>query len=161
MLELALKLLSKIGIGKIAGKFLDNQKHRDAGIFGQEKELAKQMRGSWKDEYLTIIFSLPFIIIFIGVLIDSIFGHHPDGIGRGLIDAGNEMFSVINGMSEDYRMIMLLIVSASFGTHITRINAKRKLADTVSQIVKAKKDLMPEKTARQKQVEAILNRGKN
>ena len=123
---------------KAAKQFLANRGKAQSGVFDQEKELAKQMRGSWKDEFLTLVFTAPIWTNWIGLWWNCFTGYHPNGIGQGIIDASVAMFDVINNMSDDYRMIMLLIVSASFGVHVTRVQQKKKLAEAITEVAKAK-----------------------
>jgi hypothetical protein len=65
-----------------------------------EKIMAEGSRDSWKDEWLTILFSVPLVLAFCG-----------EG-GRDLVMDG---FAALNAMPDYYRYTLGAIVSASFG----------------------------------------------
>lgn len=73
-----------------------------------EKIQAKAGESSWKDEYWTIVLSLPFILVF-----NSDWEHH---IRNG--------FSVLSTLPEWYQYALLLSISASFGVRITKMFKK-------------------------------------
>lgn len=62
-------------------------------------ETAKGMQGSWKDEWLTILFSIPLILAFIPGM-------------EGIVERG---FNQLNQMPEWYMYSVGTIVAASFG----------------------------------------------
>lgn len=64
-----------------------------------EKVMAQNSGHSWKDEYLTIIFSIPMILAFF-----------PDAVPR--VEAG---FAALETMPNWYQYTLSLIVAASFG----------------------------------------------
>jgi len=67
---------------------------------------AKNSGDSWKDEYLTLIFTSPFVILFVGVLFDV-----PE-----LIVRMKEAFIVIDTeVPTEYWYLLSVIVAASFG----------------------------------------------
>jgi len=65
-----------------------------------EKVMAEGSRDSWKDEWLTILFSVPLILAFCGEW------------GRDIVADG---FVALNAMPDYYRYTLGAIVSASFG----------------------------------------------
>jgi len=65
-----------------------------------EKVMAEGSRDSWKDEWLTILFSVPLILAFSGEW------------GRDIVEDG---FVALNAMPDYYRYTLGAIVSASFG----------------------------------------------
>ena len=65
-----------------------------------EKVMAEGSRDSWKDEWLTILFSVPLILAFCGEW------------GRDIVEDG---FVALNSMPDYYRYTLGAIVSASFG----------------------------------------------
>ena len=65
-----------------------------------EKVMAEGSRDSWKDEWLTILFSVPLVLAFCGEW------------GRDIVTDG---FSALNAMPDYYRYTLGAIVSASFG----------------------------------------------
>jgi hypothetical protein len=65
-----------------------------------EKVMAEGSRDSWKDEWLTILFSVPLVLAFCGEW------------GRDIVADG---FSALNAMPDYYRYTLGAIVSASFG----------------------------------------------
>jgi hypothetical protein len=65
-----------------------------------EKVMAEGSRDSWKDEWLTILFSVPLVLAFCGEW------------GRVIVTDG---FAALNEMPDYYRYTLGAIVSASFG----------------------------------------------
>lgn len=65
-----------------------------------EKVMAEGSQESWKDEWLTILFSVPLILAFCGEW------------GRDIVEDG---FVALNAMPDYYRYTLGAIVSASFG----------------------------------------------
>ena len=65
-----------------------------------EKIMAEGSQDSWKDEWLTILFSVPLILAFCGEW------------GRDIVADG---FVALNAMPDYYRYTLGAIVSASFG----------------------------------------------
>ena len=65
-----------------------------------EKVMAEGSRDSWKDEWLTILFSVPLVLAFCGEW------------GRDIVSDG---FLALNAMPDYYRYTLGAIVSASFG----------------------------------------------
>ncbi len=65
-----------------------------------EKVMAEGSQDSWKDEWLTILFSVPLILAFCGEW------------GRDIVQDG---FVALNAMPDYYRYTLGAIVSASFG----------------------------------------------
>jgi hypothetical protein len=65
-----------------------------------EKIMAEGSRDSWKDEWLTILFSVPLVLAFCGEW------------GRDIVMDG---FAALNAMPDYYRYTLGAIVSASFG----------------------------------------------
>jgi len=71
-----------------------------------DMEQAKNSGESWKDEYLTLIFTSPFVILFVGVLFDV----------PMLIVRMKEAFVVIDTeVPTEYWYLLSVIVAASFG----------------------------------------------
>ena len=58
-------------------------------------------QGSWKDEWLTLLFSIPLVLSFMGEW------------GRGIVADG---FTALAGMPQWYQIALGAIVSASFAT---------------------------------------------
>jgi hypothetical protein len=65
-----------------------------------EKIMAEGSQESWKDEWLTILFSVPLVLAFCGEW------------GRDIVADG---FTALNAMPDYYRYTLGAIVSASFG----------------------------------------------
>ncbi len=65
-----------------------------------EKVMAEGSQESWKDEWLTILFSVPLVLAFCGEW------------GRDIVADG---FTALNAMPDYYRYTLGAIVSASFG----------------------------------------------
>lgn len=65
-----------------------------------DREAASQMRSSWKDEYLTLLLSVPMILAFMG------------DWGRNAVANG---FAAISTAPEWYKVAFLCVIAASFG----------------------------------------------
>jgi len=65
-----------------------------------ERVMAQGSQNSWKDEWLTILFSIPLILSFCGEW------------GRKIVEDG---FAALQGMPEWYQYTVGVIVAASFG----------------------------------------------
>lgn len=66
---------------------------------GWERIMAEGTKGSWKDEYLTIIFSIPMILAFI----------------PGMEEVVQRGFQQLEAMPEWYQYALGCVVAASFG----------------------------------------------
>ena len=71
------------------------------GEIDWDLKMADASASSWKDEWLTILFSVPLVLAFCGEW------------GREIVSAG---FTALDTMPEYYRYTLGIIVSASFGT---------------------------------------------
>ena len=71
------------------------------GEIDWDLKMADASANSWKDEWLTILFSVPLILAFCGEW------------GRQVVTDG---FTALEAMPEYYRYTLGIIVSASFGT---------------------------------------------
>jgi|TARA_B100000900_G_scaffold66142_1_gene51292 hypothetical protein len=71
------------------------------GEIDWDLKMADASANSWKDEWLTILFSVPLILAFCG------------DWGRQIVEDG---FVALQAMPEYYRYTLGIIVSASFGT---------------------------------------------
>ena len=65
-----------------------------------ERIMAQGSQSSWKDEWLTILFSIPLVLVFIG------------DTGREIVANG---FAALETMPEWYQYTLGVIVAASFG----------------------------------------------
>ena len=76
-----------------------------------EKIMAQGSQSSWKDEWLTILFSIPLILVFTG------------DWGREVVANG---FTALEAMPEWYQYTLGVIVAASFGVRsATRLFGKK------------------------------------
>jgi hypothetical protein len=71
------------------------------GEIDWDLKMADASASSWKDEWLTILFSVPLVLAFCGEW------------GRSIVTDG---FTALQEMPEYYRYTLGVIVSASFGT---------------------------------------------
>ena len=84
------------------------------GEIGLDTMSAEDMRHSWKDEWLTIIFTVPMVVVFYGAIAD-----YPAIISRITLAV-----HTITELPEWYVHIMYGIVAASFG--LRTFNAIKK-----------------------------------
>ena len=93
-------------------KALAEQKHYERMVEGKiEYEIAaqKQMDNSWRDEWFTVILSLPLIIVF-----GSVFLNKPEWITKL-----KEAFETLNQLPEWYIYALLAAIASSFGLKLT------------------------------------------
>lgn len=79
-----------------------------------ELEAIRASSESWKDEWLTIVFTLPLIVQIVGSLFYSF------DFGKQMLEGGQVAIQNIEALGIDYGMVMLIIVSASFGIRAFR-----------------------------------------
>ena len=84
------------------------------GEIGLDTMSAEDMRHSWKDEWLTIIFTVPMVIVFYGAITDD----------PAIINRITLAVQTITELPEWYVHIMYGIVAASFG--LRTFNAIKK-----------------------------------
>ena len=94
----ALKLIGKLGSTFLKGKIAKGEA-KAANAASWEQEAIKNSATSWKDEYLTIIFTIPLIACFIPFLVPYV----------------REGFAVLETMPQWYQITLSVIVAASFG----------------------------------------------
>jgi len=70
-----------------------------------ESKMADATKNSWKDEFFSIILSLPLIAVAYSVVMDD----------TAIIDRVNEGFAALNQLPEWYQYLLFIAVSASFG----------------------------------------------
>jgi hypothetical protein len=69
-----------------------------------EDTMADASASSWKDEFWTIIFSIPLIAVFYGAIFDPT-----------IIQKVEEAFNALEQLPEWYQYLLFMAVSASFG----------------------------------------------
>jgi len=70
-----------------------------------ENKMASATEKSWKDEWFSILLSLPLIGVAYSVVVDD----------PSIIDRVNEGFAALNQLPEWYQYLLFIAVSASFG----------------------------------------------
>jgi len=70
-----------------------------------EAKMADATKGSWKDEWFSLILSAPLIAVAYSVAMDD----------QSIIARMNEAFSALNALPEWYQYLLFIAVSASFG----------------------------------------------
>ena len=70
-----------------------------------ENLMAESSGNSWKDEYWTIVLSLPFILLFYAVLFDKM----------DMIEKIELAFELFNKLPDWYQYLLFMAISASFG----------------------------------------------
>lgn len=98
------------GIISLGGTWLENKRKRSEAMAEKETELVKQAgsweeihakgsMASWKDEYWTVIFSIPLILVFFPNMVDTVM----------------EGFKALEQTPEWYRYLVGVLVLASVG----------------------------------------------
>ena len=70
-----------------------------------ESKMADATKGSWKDEWFSLILSAPLIAVAYSVAMDD----------TQIIERMNEAFDALNALPEWYQYLLFIAVSASFG----------------------------------------------
>lgn len=70
-----------------------------------ESKMADATKNSWKDEFFSIILSLPLIAVAYSVAIDDV----------TIIERVNQGFEALNKLPDWYQYLLFIAVSASFG----------------------------------------------
>ncbi len=70
-----------------------------------EAKMADATKNSWKDEFFSIILSLPLIAVAYSVAIDDV----------AIIDRVNQGFAALSNLPDWYQYLLFIAVSASFG----------------------------------------------
>ena len=73
---------------------------KETSVADWERIMAQGSQSSWKDEWLTILFSIPLVLVFFG------------DTGRTIVADG---FTALETMPEWYQYTLGVIVAASFG----------------------------------------------
>jgi hypothetical protein len=92
------KAQAKTKVAKAEAEAIVMQK-KATGEIDWDLEMAKGSQSSWKDEWLTILFSIPLVLAFI----------------PGMEDIVANGFEQLNAMPEWYQYSLGVIVAASFG----------------------------------------------
>lgn len=70
-----------------------------------EEKMADATKGSWKDEFWSIVLALPIIAVAYSVAMDDV----------TIIDRVNAGFAALDSLPEWYQYLLFIAVSASFG----------------------------------------------
>ena len=98
---------SKVATAKAEAVIMEK---KATGEIDWDLEMAKGSQSSWKDEWLTILFSIPLILAFI----------------PGMEEVVANGFAQLNAMPEWYQYSLGVIVAASFGVRsATKFFGKR------------------------------------
>jgi len=131
MLTKILQTVLPIG-GKIAGKFFKHKTAEGKTIAEWETEAIKASKGSWKDEFLTLVFASPIVLQVIGSIVYAFTGDIK------LLTAADNIYNSFANVGLDYTQVMLLIIGASFGIHLTRTVKDVKKSQAAVEVTKAK-----------------------
>jgi len=104
------KAQAKTRVAKAEAEAIVMQK-KATGEIDWDLEMAKGSQSSWKDEWLTVLFSIPLVMAFI----------------PGMEEVVSNGFAQLNAMPEWYQYSLGVIVAASFGVRsATRLFGKGK-----------------------------------
>ena len=99
-------------------KALAEQKHyqrMEAGEVEYQVAAQKNMKDSWRDEWFTVILSMPLLLIFGSILLNK-----PEWITKL-----KEGFEVLNQLPEWYIYALLAAIASSFGLKVTDLAIKK------------------------------------
>ena len=118
--------------GTFVKKFFASKDLQTKTVADWEHEAIRASKGSWKDEFLTLVFASPIVLQVIGAVVYSFTDDDK------LLRAADSIYQSFANVGLDYTQVMLLIISASFGVHVTRTIGKTKLTKAAGEIAKAK-----------------------
>lgn len=110
------KQAKETGKQKIKKAQLDNENSLDLTEAEWEAIAVKGNETTWKDEYLTVVITGPFLLILVGSILA------PFDFGATLVSAGTTSIASLNGLTGDYALMLQMVVAAGIG-----LNLKRKL----------------------------------
>jgi hypothetical protein len=99
-------------------KALAEQKHFEKMAEGKiEYEIVaqKNMKDSWRDEWFTILLSVPLLIVFLAIFLNK-----PEWVAKL-----KEGFDVLNSLPDWYIYALLAAIASSFGIKVTDLIAKK------------------------------------
>ena len=162
------KALAPLG-GKFIGKWFKSKDFETKTVADWEHEAIKASKGSWKDEFLTLVFASPIVLQVIGAIVwaftveRKIFNdvtiaecEAMTHLGKvnylvdsciisvgnsALLNAADMIYDAFARVGLDYTQVMLLIIGASFGVHVSRTMQNGKRIKAASEIVKAKSNV--------------------
>ena len=118
----------------IVGQYFQAKTAKEKTLADWELEAIRASKGSWKDEYLTLILSSPIALQVVGSIV------YQFTEDTRLLDSANQIYDAFHRVGLDYTQVMLLIIGASFGVHINRTYQRSKHHKAVSEIIKHKKE---------------------
>lgn len=101
--------------GKLAIAKQEGQDRVELSRADWEKIAVDSTRGSWKDEYVTIVITAPIVGILVGAVWEALFGDSQllDGVLRGL--------QVLAALGFDMGELMMIVVLAAVGIKAWRL----------------------------------------
>lgn len=116
------------GVSGFVGKKQDLAASKETNLASWEASGIKATKGSWKDEFWTIIIGFPIILRVMGVMVDFF------GYGSELSEMAWQMMLDIDTMlGGNYHLVVITCVSASFGVRLSdRINTKKITNPTIA-----------------------------
>ncbi|MAO23903.1 MAG: hypothetical protein CMJ25_24405 [Phycisphaerae bacterium] len=90
-------------IAELAGGFLKNK--ADQAKAKHEAKMADASANSWKDEFFSLILSLPLFFIGYAIVVDDM----------TIINRVEQAFAALNNLPDWYQYLLFIAVSASFG----------------------------------------------
>jgi hypothetical protein len=102
-------------VANLAGNYLSNKAEEKQAKHQAKMEVIKQggkwedtmaeaSMASWKDEFWTVIFAIPLVLVFYGAIFDPY-----------IITKVEEAFAALQQLPEWYQYLLFMAVSASFG----------------------------------------------
>ena len=108
-------------------------KNRDKNKAAWEKEMAKATRGSWKDEFWTIVLGMPIILQQLAILLGVYLDDHR------LMDAADQMIDNQQVLfAGQYAFVVITAVTASFGIKMRDSAIKKSAVNAIASVEKKK-----------------------
>lgn len=106
---------------------------RDKYKAGWEMHMAKATKGSWKDEFWTIVIGMPLILQQVGFVLAAY------TYDTRLLDVTDQMIDSLNFVFQgQYYVILMLCVSASFGVRLHDGVIKKGTVAAIASVEKKK-----------------------
>jgi hypothetical protein len=108
------KKASETGKYKVRKAMLDSENKLDLSDSEWESISASKQDSSWKDEYVTLVVTLPIPLLLLGSLASAM------GYGDSLLDGTIEGIKAINSLEGNLSEMMLVVVYAAVGLKLWR-----------------------------------------
>ena len=106
------KAEKNLALAKIAEAKITNKQQLALKNAEWEALTAKSMMSGWKDEYLTVVITCPFVLIFVGAIYDGLVGKDKAWVLDSVALAMDRVNATLDG---EYGVLMMAVVFSGIG----------------------------------------------